>query len=200
MEWLDSILNAGKEAFGWLDDHSDSIGKVFDTGRKIYNAYDASSTRQQSRSDIASVYQKLMDQEMAYANDYRAWQEGQLAAQNANAAARASAAAATDRNRQAAAKKALAVQKKMLKQLQEGYAPYVEASRAITPKATQNYMQYLDSTSLLNQYLTPTVMKGFAEPMKPSSSYALLTPPVQLSQPSSGVNTQQLIEQILKGK
>jgi hypothetical protein len=88
--------------------------------------------------------------------------------QNAQAGARAAAARANDAARRKAAKKALRIQKKALKSMIAQYQPYADAAKFLTPKMSQNYGQYLDTTALLNQYLTPRVMQSVAEPTQPS--------------------------------
>lgn len=197
--WWDTISGGISDAADWYGRNEKTIGGLVNAGRSIYNAYDASQSRNNARSQIADVYSSLMQKEMDYATQMRAYQEQQLALQNANAGARSAAAAATDRNRREAARKALAVQKKMLRQLQDNYAPYVEAAKSITPRATQNYNQFLDTTSLLNQYLTPVVMKGASDPLQPASSFAAPRPAVRLSQPQSTTIDNNLMQRLLGG-
>ena len=164
--WFDSdsgsSSNSKSEDSGsWLDRNWDTIGKVATAGKNIYDAWDANDARGDSRSEIFNVLGRMAADDDAYAKqmyDYR----------NQQAGARAAAARANDAARRKAAKKALKIQKKYLKQMIAQYQPYADAAKFLTPKMSQNYGQYLDTTSLLNQYLTPKVMQNMGQPAQPA--------------------------------
>lgn len=141
----------------WLGRNWDSIANIADKGRQVYNYLDMNNARQGTRSDLLGAYQQMAAQDALYQQQLAQYQQGQAAAARANDAAR-----------RAAANKALKVQKKYLKQLEKNYQPYADAAKMLTPEMGKNFKQYLDTTSLLNQYLAPTVMQQFQQPVQPT--------------------------------
>lgn len=140
----------------WLTRNWDTIGKVVNAGRGIYNMFDSNNNRQGVRNDLLDAYTQYMMQQQLY--------NQQIAGMGGGGGGGGRARAA----QLAAAKKALTVQKKYLTDLQKQYKPYADAAKALTPKMTKNYQQYLDSTALLNAYLAPTVMEQMKAPVTPA--------------------------------
>lgn len=160
MSWMDSIGDLfGNISDTWVGRNFDNILKVADKGRQVYNYLDMNNARQGTRSDLFGAYEQMAAQDAAYQQQLAQYQAGQQAAARANDAAR-----------RAAANKALQVQKKYLKQLEKNYQPYADAAKMLTPEMSKNFKQYMDTTALLNQYLTPTVMNNFSQPVQPSYS------------------------------
>lgn len=153
MSFWDSVGSA----FDWVSKNADTIGKVVDTGRKAYNLFDINSARQGTRSDILDYIKQQEANDNAYNQQMWAYRNAQAGAASANAAAR-----------RKAAQKAYKQQSKMLKALIEQYQPYATAAKELTPKMSENYKQFLDTTSLLNQYLTPKVMQNLNSAPAPS--------------------------------
>jgi hypothetical protein len=175
MEWLDNLWDGignlfdSKAAPTFIERNWDKIEKVAGGANKVYNAIDMNNAEQKRRSGITDLMAKLGAEEDAYNKQVYDWQ-------NANAASRAAAARANDAARRKAANKAFGVQKKMLNSLIAQYQPYADAAKTLTPKMAQNYGQFLDTTALLNQYLSPKVMQTFGEAPKPASQQAIAQP------------------------
>lgn len=148
--------------YDWLT--WDNLGKAVNAGRQIYNAFDMNDARQDSRNNMLDLFGKIGQQDDAYAKQMQDWQM-------ANAASRAAAARANDAARRKSAAKTAKVQKKMLKQMMAQYQPYADATKMLTPKMAQNYGQFLDTTALLNQYLTPRAMQTLGEAPKATASF-----------------------------
>lgn len=164
------------DAFDWASRNWGTISSVARGARDIYNTYDANSNRQNSRNDFL----RFLQQSEAQDNDY---QRQMWEYRNRQAAANAAAARANDAARRKASKKAFKKQRKMLEQLIAQYQPYTDAAKALTPKMQENYSQFLDTTALLNQYLTPKVMESLSatptptwEINAPSARYAVPMP------------------------
>ena len=166
-EWWDSLVDGVGNLFNdtkgdsWIERNWDTISGVARGARDIYNTYDANSNRQGSRNDFL----KLLQQTEAQDNEYQRqlWEY-----KNRASAANAAAARANDAARRKASKKAFKKQSKMLEQLIAQYQPYTDAAKALTPKMQENYSQFLDTTALLNQYLTPKVMESLTTAPKPT--------------------------------
>lgn len=175
MEWLDNLWDGIGNLFDskagptWIERNWDKIEKYGSGANKIYNSINMSNAEQKRRNDITGLFDQLGQQEDAYNKQLYDWQV-------ANAASRAAAARANDAARRRAANKALGVQKKMLNSLISQYQPYADAAKTLTPKMAQNYGQYLDTTALLNQYLSPKVMQTLGETPKPASQQAIAQP------------------------
>ena len=167
MEWWDSLVEGVENLFdstdgnSWVERNWDTISNIADTGRRAYNFWDMNNSRQGSRSDILN----LLRQQEASDNQY---QQQLWEYRNAQRSAAAAAARAQDAARRKASKKAFKQQSKMLKQLIAQYQPYSDAVKELTPKMSQNYGQFLDTTALLNQYLTPRAMEVLGSAPKPS--------------------------------
>lgn len=159
----------------WLGRNWDNIGKAVNFGRQVYNVFDANSARQGVRNDLLDGYQKAMLAQNQYAQQMAAYNQQQ-------AAGAAAARRQTDAARQKAAKKALKIQEKYLKNLSAQYQPYADAAKMLTPKMAENYKQYLDTTALLNAYLAPKVMDQLGQPPKPA--YSIPIPQSATSAPS----------------
>lgn len=163
-EWWDSIVEGVGNLFNdtkgdsWLERNWDT---VVNGGRQLYNLYDMNSSRQGARGDILDFMRQQEAQDNAY-------QQQLWAYRNAQSARAAAAARANDAARRKASKKAFKQQSKMLKQLIAQYQPYTDAAKALTPKMQENYSQFLDTTALLNQYLTPKVMENLTATPKPT--------------------------------
>lgn len=153
-------------AYNWINNNSDDIGGVLNFGRQVYNLWDTNSARQGSRGDILNFLKQQDAADNAYAQQMWAYQ-------NAQRGAAAAAARAQDAARRKASKKAFKQQKKVLNQLIKQYQPYNDAVQQLTPKMSQNYAQFLDTTALLNQYLTPKVMETFGSAPKPAYEQAI---------------------------
>lgn len=170
MTWYDSIMTGVGNLFdstdnnSWLERNWDTISKVGEGARKVYNAFDMNDARQSSRNDMLDLFGKIGQQDDAYNKQMQDWQM-------ANAASRAAAARANDAARRKSAAQVAKVQKKMLKQMISQYQPYAEATKTLTPKMAQNYGQFLDTTALLNQYLTPRAMQTLGEAPKATASF-----------------------------
>lgn len=170
----------------WLGRNWDTIGKVVDGGRKIYNTLDMNSSRSGARGDILDLMQKMSQDDDAYNKQLYDWQV-------ANAASRAAAARANDASRRKAANQALKVQKKMLKQMMGQYQPYADAVQTLTPKMAQNYGQFLDSTALLNQYLTPKAMQTLGQAPKATASFDVPQPKFTGGEPVSLASIEEVL-------
>lgn len=142
---------------GFVKENKDLIN----FGREAFNLFDMNSARQGSRGDILGMLQQQEARDNQYAQQM--WEY-----QNAQRAAAASAARAYDAQRKKASNKAFKQQRKMLNELIKQYQPYNDAVQQLTPKMAQNYSQFLDTTALLNQYLTPKVMETLGSAPKPS--------------------------------
>lgn len=177
-DWLDSILDLGGNLFDstdnntWLERNWDTISKVGSKAGDAWNIISANNSQQGTRNNITDLLSRLGAEEDAYNKQVYDWQV-------ANAASRAAAARANDAARRAAANKALKVQKKMLKGMMQQYQPYADAAKTLTPKMAQNYSQYLDTTALLNQYLSPKVMQTLGEAPKAAASFNVPQPTFQ---------------------
>jgi hypothetical protein len=159
----------------WSEYGSD-IKDGINFGRQVYNLWDTNSARQGTRGDIFNYLQQQEAADNAYAQQMWQYQNAQRAASAANARAQ-------DAARRKASNKAFKQQSKMLKQLIAQYQPYNDAVQQLTPKMAQNYGQFLDTTSLLNQYLTPKVMETLGSAPKaayeqniPRSAFAVSMP------------------------
>lgn len=139
------------------------LGKILDGGRKLYNLWDSNSARQDSRNQLLDVYAKIEADNNAYNQ-----QMAQYNAQRAGAAA--AARRANDAKARKAQAKALKVQEKFLNQMIANYQPYADAAKTLTPEMAKNYKQFLDTTSLFNQYLTPTVAKTLGSAPTPMAA------------------------------
>lgn len=185
--------SSGSSTGSWIDRNWDTITKGLDAGRKIYNTWDANNSRQNSRNDILSLLQQNEAADNAY--QQQLWEY-----QNANRGAAAAAARANDAARRKASAKAFKQQSKMLKQLIAQYQPYADAAKELTPKMSQNYSQFLDTTGLLNQYLTPKVMETLGSAPKPSWEQGVPQAAYKVSVPQSAPVSFPSLEEILKNK
>ena len=168
--------------------------KILDGGRKIYNLWDSNNARQGSRNDLANIYSKMEQEDQAYQQQLAAYRQQQ-------AAGAAAARRKNDAAQRKAAAKAMKLQKKMFDQMIANYQPYADAAKSITPNMAKNYNQFLDTTSLLNQYLAPTVMKNIQEPMQ--STYARPVSQAMTSIPvpqSEAISFPTLEEALKRGK
>jgi hypothetical protein len=148
------IVSDGKKADSGFD-----FGKILDSGRKLYNLWDANDARQGSRNDLAKIYSQMEQEDAAYQQQVAAYRQQQ-------AAGAAAARRKNDAAQRKAATKAMKLQKQMFEQMIGNYQPYADAAKSITPNMAKNYNQFLDTTALLNQYLAPTVMKNMQAPMQ----------------------------------
>jgi hypothetical protein len=183
------IVSDGKKAdSGW------DFGKILDGGRKLYNLWDANDARQGSRNDLAKIYSQMEQEDAAYQQQLAQYRQ----AQSASAAA---ARRKNDAAQRKAAAKAMKLQKQMFEQMIANYQPYADAAKSITPNMAKNYNQFLDTTSLLNQYLAPTVMKNMQEPMQ--SAYTRQVPQALTSVPvpqAQAISFPTLEEALKRGK
>ena len=147
----------------WLDRNWGTISKIADGGRKLYNMFDINDARKDSRNQLLDIYAKMEAENNAYNQ-----QMAQYNAQQAGAAA--AARRANDAKARKAQAKALKVQKKFLNQMISNYQPYADAAKMLTPEMANNYKQFLDTTSLFNQYLTPTVAKTLGSAPTPMAA------------------------------
>ena len=147
----------------WIERNWNTISKVVDGGRKLYNMYDVNDARQDSRRQFLDVYSQIEADQNAY--------NQQMAQYNAQRAGAASAARrANDAKARKAQAKALKIQEKFLNQMISNYQPYADAAKTLTPEMAKNYKQFLDTTSLLNQYLAPTAMKTLGSAPTPMAA------------------------------
>jgi hypothetical protein len=179
---------SGGTDFSWND-----AKDILNFGRQVYNTFDMNNSRQGTRGDILDM---LRQQEGAD-NDYqrRLWEY-----QNAQRGAAAGAARANDAARRKAANKAFKQQSKMLKALIAQYQPYADAARDLTPKMSQNYSQFLDTTALLNQYLTPKAMEFLGSQPKPASQMNIPQAAYKVTVPESAPVSFLMPEDPLKRK
>jgi hypothetical protein len=171
MSWL-------SEAWNFIRNNKEDIQSGLDFGRQVYNLWDVNSARQGSRGDILNLLRQQEQSDNAYAQQMWEWQ-------NAQRAGAAAAARSQDAARRKAAGKAFKQQSKMLKELIAQYQPYNDAVQQLTPKMTQNYGQFLDTTALLNQYLTPKVMETLGSAPKPAYEQAIPRSAYAVSVPQS---------------
>lgn len=169
MSWFSDI-------FDFVKDNKSDIQAGLNIGREAYNLWDVNNSRSGSRSEILDYLRQQEAQDNLY--NQQMWEY-----QNAQRGAAAAAARANDAARRKASAQAFKEQKKVLSELIKQYQPYNDAVQTLTPKMTQNYSQYLDTTALLNQYLTPKVMESLGSMPKPSfeqnvprSAYAVSVP------------------------
>lgn len=206
LDWLGgqfgSSSNWGSDAGDFLTnnlnlsskDGGTDWGKLLDTGRKAYNLFDSNSARQGTRNDLLDLYTKLDAQDAAYQQQVQQYNQQQ-------AGAAAAARRANDAARRKAEAKALQQQKKAYAKMIDMYQPYADAVKSITPNMAKNYNQFLDTTSLLNQYLAPTVMKNMQQPAQPT--YTLPVPQSMASIPvpqSQAISFPTLEEALKRGK
>jgi PAB1-binding protein PBP1 len=165
--WFDTILDWGSDAYDWYNKNEDTIGKVANFANNVYRAGSTSNARTDFRDNYAKIIEQVTAQDAAYQDDYRKWQEAQYAANQSAAASRAAAARANQAAARKAAQKAMRQKEKGYKELAQNFQPYLDASKMLAPEMAKNYKGFLDSTALLNNYLTPSVMKGMSERQKP---------------------------------
>lgn len=180
MSWFSDIFDyvgdAVSTGWDWVKENKGDIQDGLNFGRKAYNLFDVNNARQGSRKDILNFLRQQEQSDNDYARQMWEYQNAQRSAAAANARA-------MDAARRKASNKAFKQQSKMLNELMKQYQPYNDAVQALTPKMAQNYGQFLDTTSLLNQYLTPKVMgtlgsapKASFEQAVPKSAYAVAFP------------------------
>jgi hypothetical protein len=186
MSWL-------SEAWDFLGENKDTIKDVFNFGRNLYNAYDMNSSRRGARGDILDFMRQQEAQDNAY--QQQLWQY-----QNAQRGAAAAAARANDAARRKASGKAFKKQSKMLKELISQYQPYADAAKELTPKMSQNYSQFLDTTALLNQYLTPKAMEVLGSAPKPTWEMAVPQSAYKVPVPQSAPIKFPSLDEILSKK
>lgn len=150
---------------GWTEKTGDDaggtdFGKILDFGRKAYNLFDINDARSDSRDSFLKIYEKMAADDAAY--------QQQLAEyRNRSAGAAAAARRKNDAARRKAEAFAMKEQQKAYNEMIKMYKPYADAAKKLTPQMANNYSQYLGTTSLLNQYLTPKVMQNMAQPVQP---------------------------------
>lgn len=186
MTWL-------SEAYDFIVNNKDDIKSGLDFGRQVFNLWDTNSARQGSRGDILDYLRQQEAADNAYAQQM--WQY-----QNAQRGAAAAAARAQDAARRKASGKAFKQQRKVLDQLIKQYQPYNDAVQQLTPKMSQNYAQFLDTTALLNQYLTPKVMETLGSAPKPAYEQAIPRSAYAVSVPQSAPVSFPTLEQTMQRK
>jgi hypothetical protein len=216
LDWLggqvDSGSSWGSDAGGWFDRNfggyyqtpgivgekgsGDSgsgwdFGKILNAGRKIYNLWDINDARSSSRSDFNEILGKMEADKAAYDAQMREYNE--RAAASSRAARRK-----TDEARRKAEAQALKQQQAAYKQMIAMYKPYADAVKAITPRATKNYNQFLDTTALFNQYLAPTVMKGMQQPFQSAYTENVPQAPSSIPVPQGEAISFPSLEEVLK--
>lgn len=184
---------------GWTEKTGDNAGgtdwgKILDFGRKAYNLWDINDARSDSRDSFLKIYEKMAADDAAYQqqlNEYRSRAAGSAAAaRRKNDAARRKAEAF-----------AMQQQAKAYQQMIEMYKPYAEAAKVLTPQMSKNYSQFLNTTGLLNQYLTPKVMKSMGRPVKPVYSQNVPESAYEVSMPQGAPVSFPGLEELLnKGK
>lgn len=194
--WFDGGGSSGSSSGSdgtWLDRNWDTISKVANTGSKLYGAIDANSARQGSRNDINALLEKLAREDDAYQQQMYQYQQQQ-------AAARQAAQRQNDMFKRKSANKAYKAQKQVMNQLIQQYQPYTQAMQTLTPKMAQNYGQFLDSTALLNQYLTPRTMNVLGNSPTPSWSQNIPTASYQTPKIDGPAVSFPTLDEILKGR
>jgi hypothetical protein len=193
MGWWDTIVDWGKGAYDFYDKNSDDIGKIANFGNNVYRATATSNARTGFRDAYSKILEQAAAQDAAYQDEYRKWQEGQYAASQGAAASRAAAARANMAAAQKAAKKAMGQKEKGYNKLISNFDPYVNAGKMLAPEMAQNYKGFLDSTSMLNQYLTPKVMENMQQGQKPVWDVAVPKSAYEVSAPTGAtINPQDL--------
>jgi hypothetical protein len=199
MSWWDSIVDGVSSLFddtdnnSWIERNWGKISKGIDAGGKLYNTWDMNNSRQGSRGDILDFMKQMEAQDNAY-------QQQMYDYQNRQRSAAAAAARANDAARRKAGNKAFKQQSKMLKQLIAQYQPYADAAKELTPKMSQNYSQFLDTTALLNQYLTPKAMEVLGSTPKPSWEMGVPQSAYKVPVPQSAPVRFPSLDEILKNK
>jgi hypothetical protein len=214
LDWLggqfDSGSTWGSDAGGWFDKNFSGsyqtpgisgekgsggsgldLGNILNAGRKIYNLWDMNDARSSSRGQFNDILGKMEADKAAYDAQMREYNE--RAAASSRAARRK-----TDEARRKAEAQALKQQQAAYKQMIAMYQPYANAVKTITPKATKNYTQYLDTTALLNQYLTPTVMKGMQQPFQSAYLENVPQAPTSIPVPQGEAISFPSLEEVLK--
>lgn len=186
--WFDrNVWNGGISA-------SDNWRDILNRGRQGFNAINAANNRSGTRSDILNAYRAMAEQDQAYNAEYYKWAQQQQAAN-------AAASAANDRARRKAAAEAMAIEKQALEGLQQQYAPFTKTMTSLLPKMQKDYSKYLDSTSLLNQYLTPLVMKDLGKAPAPAYSMDIPQSAYSVSMPQAQGSVEfPSLEKLLSGR
>lgn len=206
MSFWDSISGAVSSIGDWYGKNEKLIGGLANAGKNIYQSFNQAGARQDTRSGIADILEKQALAELDYQNRFNDWQAKNSAAnaaasaaasraaaatRNANAAATRQAQMANDAAELAAAKKALGVQKKGYGQIGATYQPMIDQLQTLLPKQSANYGQFLDTSSLLSQYLSNKVMNPEPDPVRkpvwesgiPRSAYAADIPASSVTLP-----------------
>jgi hypothetical protein len=176
MGWWDDITD-------WYGKNEGTIGKIANFGNKVYRASETRGARSDFRDAYAKILEQAAAEDSAYQNDYRKWQEGQYAASQSAAASRTKAARANQAAAQKAAKKAMRQKEKGYTEIIGNFQPYVDAGKKLAPEMANNYKGFLDSTSMLNQYLTPKVMENMQQGQKPVWDISVPKSAYEVSQP-----------------
>jgi len=196
-DWVDRNLST--DAGSWLDRNvsgdnswlSNNWRDVLNKGREAFNYFGAANDRSGVRSDMYNMYQNMAAQDQAYNQQYYDWM-----VQNQQASA--AAAAANDAARRKAAAEALAIQKKMLTGLQRQYQPFTDAMQELLPPMKNDYKKFLNTTSVLNQYLTPIAMKSLGQAPEPAYSVNMPESAYSVSMPQAQQSTEfPSLEQLL---
>lgn len=151
LDWLGNQVSSGSNIGSSIGDFISNNQGLIKAGRQAYGAWDAYNNRADTRNQLLDVYRQQAEADMAYQEQYNQWAAQEAASRNA--AARANEAA-----RAAAARQMAEAQKANLKQVEKDMAPYRKSARKLIPAMTKDYQGFLNSTGLLNAYLTPTVM------------------------------------------
>jgi hypothetical protein len=172
----------------WLGRNWGTISKVGTAAKNVYSAYDQNKSQQQARSGIYDIMEQQLLAQQAQKQQMLDYYNANAGAGGGGGRSRGpsispAAMAAEQKAQQAAAKKAMQTQKKYLGQMSKMYSPYIEASKTLVPAQTANYKGFLDTTGMLNQYLSNAAMKTFQEPQQnlwdmkvPDAAYKVATP------------------------
>lgn len=197
----DTITEWGGNALDWYDKNKDTIGRVGNFANNVYRAGATNDARTGFRDAYARILEQAAVQDAAYQDDYRKWQEGQFAASQAAAASRAAAARANQAAARKAGKKAMRQKEKDYKAIIGNFQPYVDAGKMLAPEMAKNYKGFLDSTSLLNEYLGPKVLESMKQESKPAWEIQVPTSayqaPIQQAKP---VNLEEIQAMIAKAR
>lgn len=196
--WWDTLWDWGGKAYDWYNRNEDTIGKVANFANKAYRASETSDARTGFRDAYAKILEQAAASDAAYQDDYRKWQEAQYAANQSAAASRAAAARANMAAAQKAAAKAMRQKEKGYKEIISNFDPYVNAGKMLAPEMAKNYKGFLDSTSLLNQYLAPKVMEGMQQGQKPVWEVSVPASAYQVGSPQGAPISAQDIQKMLE--
>ncbi len=154
MDFLNSILSAGRNLYGAYERNKDWVNPALSLGGDLLsNRADASHNDQYSEGLRNAIDYDYNNQRATY-NAYVDYLNRSQAANDANAASASAAARANDAARRAAAQRAEAERRKFDKKQLGLFAPYVETGKRLLPQQERVYGGALNNLNLLNAYFS----------------------------------------------